>query len=77
MLEEVCEEDPKHDYGYSMMALAETLTALGERQAALEVWLRVTANHSYPRAKVQLAEMYIAEQSIGPGAGGIEGRAVG
>jgi hypothetical protein len=59
LLEGVCKEDPKHDYGYSMMALAETLTALGERQAALDVWLKVVTNHSYPRAKVQLAEMYI------------------
>ncbi len=64
LLEGVCKEDPKHDYGYSMMALAETLTALGERQAALDVWLRVTANHSYPRAKLQLAEMYIANNQL-------------
>src|SRR5580698_9182830 len=35
LLEGVCAEDPKHDYGYSMMALAETLTALGERPAAM------------------------------------------
>lgn len=64
LLEGVCKEDPKHDYGYSMMALAETLTALGERQAALNVWLRVTGNHSYPRAKVQLAQMYIADKQL-------------
>lgn len=64
LLEGVCAEEPKHDYGYSMMALAETLTALGERQKALEVWLRVTANHSYPRAKVQLAEIYIGNNQL-------------
>ena len=42
-----------------MMALAETLTALGETDAAMKTWLRVTENNSYPRAKVQLAELYV------------------
>jgi Tfp pilus assembly protein PilF len=45
-----------------MMALAETLTALGEKPAAMEMWKQVTDNHSYPRAKVQLAELYLANQ---------------
>lgn len=66
LLEGVCAEDPKHDYGYSMMALAETLTALGERPAAMAAWLKVTSNNSYPRAKVQLAEMYIASNQLEP-----------
>ncbi len=61
LLEGVCAEDPKHDYGYSMMALAESLTALGEPDAALTIWLKVTALHSYPRAKVQLAGLYLAK----------------
>src|SRR5882757_7611114 len=61
LLEGVYRENPKHDYGYSMMAFAETLLALGEQKAALEMWQQVTALHSYPRAKVQLAEMYIAK----------------
>jgi tetratricopeptide (TPR) repeat protein len=60
LLEGVAAENPKHEYGYSLMALAETLTALGETDAALENWLQVTANHTYPRAKVQLAELYLA-----------------
>jgi hypothetical protein len=60
LLEGVVAENPKHDYGYSMMALAETLTALGETDAALRLWLQVTASHLYPRAKVQLAELYLA-----------------
>ena len=60
LLEAVVAENPKHDYGYSLMALAETLTALGEKEAALALWLRVTSQHSYPRAKVQLAELYLA-----------------
>jgi hypothetical protein len=58
LLEGVCAENPRHDYGYSMMALAETQTALGEQEAALRIWQQVTACHSYPRAKVQLAELY-------------------
>jgi hypothetical protein len=60
LLEGVVAENPKHDYGYSQMALAETLTALGETAAALGLWKQVTDNHSYPRAKVQLAELYLA-----------------
>ena len=60
LLEEVIRENPKHEYGYSQMALAETLGALGETDAALSIWKVVTENHSYPRAKVQLAELYLA-----------------
>jgi tetratricopeptide (TPR) repeat protein len=60
LLEGVVAENPKHDYGYSLMALAETLTALGETNAAINIWTQVTENHSYPRAKVQLAELYLA-----------------
>jgi hypothetical protein len=60
LLEGVVAENPKHDYGYSQMALAETLTALGENDAALALWQQVTEGHSYPRAKVQLAELYLA-----------------
>jgi hypothetical protein len=59
LLEGVIAENPKHDYGYTMMALAETLTAVGETDAALNLWKQVTENHSYPRAKVQLAEIYM------------------
>lgn len=60
LLEGVVAENPKHDYGYSQMALAETLTALGDPDAALNIWKQVTESHSYPRAKVQLAELYMA-----------------
>jgi hypothetical protein len=61
LLEGVCTENPKHDYGYSLMAFAETLTALGETESAVQVWQQVTASHSYPRAKVQLAELYLSQ----------------
>jgi len=61
LLEGVIRENPKHDYGHSLMALAETLTALGEKEAAIATWRRVTDSHSYPRARVQLAELYLAK----------------
>ena len=60
LLEGVIAENPKHDYGYSLMALAETFSALGDKDHALSLWKQVTENHSYPRAKVQLAELYLA-----------------
>ena len=62
LLEGVMHEKPEHDYGHTMMALAETLTVLGETDNALLYWQHITQNHSYPRAKVQLAELYIAKQ---------------
>ena len=60
LLEGVVAQNPNHDYGHSQMALAETLTALGENDAALAIWQQVADSHSYPRAKVQLAELYLA-----------------
>lgn len=62
LIEGVVVENPKHEYGYTMMALAETLTALGETGPAIAVWKRVLEGNSYPRAKVQLAELYLANQ---------------
>lgn len=61
LLEGVVAEDAKHDYGHTMMALAETLTQLGEKDAAMARWREVLANNSYPRARVQLAELLISK----------------
>ena len=61
LLEGVMLEKPDHDYGHTMMALAETLGALGETDNALLYWQHITQNHFYPRAKVQLAEIYAAK----------------
>lgn len=61
ILEGVMHEKPEHDYGYTMMALAEALMALGEKDNAILYWQHITQNHSYPRAKVQLAELYIGK----------------
>lgn len=60
LLEGVLTEKPDHDYGYTMMAQAETLAALGETDNAILYWQHVTQSHTYPRAKVQLAELYLA-----------------
>ncbi|HEU5125673.1 MAG TPA: tetratricopeptide repeat protein [Verrucomicrobiae bacterium] len=64
LIEGVIAENPKHEYGYTMMALAETLTALGEIDSAIATWKRVLENNSYPRAKVQLAELYLTKNQI-------------
>src|SRR5882672_6260854 len=60
LLEGVVAENPKHDYGHSLMALAETLASLGQKEAAIATWQRVADSHSYPRARVQLAQLYLA-----------------
>jgi hypothetical protein len=64
LLEEVVKEDPRHDYGYTMMALAETYTAEAQIDAAIQVWERLLQNYSYARARVQLAELYIAKNQL-------------
>jgi hypothetical protein len=62
LLETVCAENSKHDYGYSVMALAETYAALGQIDRAVSVWEKVIDQHSYARARVQLAELYHAKK---------------
>lgn len=64
LLEGVCRENPRHDYEHTLMAYAETLTALGEKDAAFNIWQRVVENHSYPRAKVQYAELCVARNLL-------------
>jgi hypothetical protein len=64
ILEGVMHQKPEHDFGYTMMALAEALTALGETDDAILYWQHITQNHSYPRAKVQLAELYITKNQL-------------
>lgn len=63
-LEGVCAENPKHDYGHSLMALAETYSALGEIDKAIAIGRQVTENHTYARARVQLAELYLAKKEV-------------
>jgi tetratricopeptide (TPR) repeat protein len=59
LLQKVAQDDPKHDYGFTLMALAETHTKLGSPDSAIQIWERVLENHSYPRARVQLAELLL------------------
>ena len=66
LLEGVVWQDPKHDYGHSTMALAETLGALGETDRALTLWKQITDNHAYPRARVQYAELLITRKEVEP-----------
>jgi len=42
-------------------AEAKPLAALGEQEASIAAWQRVTESYSYPRARVQLAELYLAK----------------
>ncbi|MCF7765264.1 MAG: tetratricopeptide repeat protein [Verrucomicrobia bacterium] len=62
LLESVCLENPKHEYGYSMMALAEAYAAQGDQDSAIATLERVLLENSYPQARVQLAELYLAKQ---------------
>jgi hypothetical protein len=58
LLSSVAAADPKHDYGYTLMALAECKTALGRENEALQLWEAVLANNGYARARVQRAELW-------------------
>lgn len=58
LLEAVVNVNPRHDYGHTLMAYAEALSKLGEKQRALEAWKQVLEHQSYARAHVQLAELY-------------------
>jgi hypothetical protein len=62
LLDSVCAADPKHDYGNTLMTLAETCAMLGDKGAAIALWKRVLENHSYARAHVQLAELYLEQR---------------
>lgn len=59
LLEKVCAENPRHDYGETLMAMAETLQCLGQDDQALRLWEQVLEHHSYARARVELAEIYL------------------
>ncbi len=59
LLEQVRAQDPGHEFGHTLMALAETYTALGRTEDALKTWQQVLERNSYARARVQLAELYL------------------
>jgi hypothetical protein len=62
LLESVCAQNPKHDYGYTLMTLAEAQTAVGQADRALVTWRQVLSLYSYARARVQFAELLIKQK---------------
>ena len=74
LLEGVMREKPDHDYGHTMMALAETLTALGETDAALQPWQQVTAKPFVSAGQGATGRTLPGQKPAGPGADGVEGR---
>jgi hypothetical protein len=63
LLESVCAQNPKHDYGYTLMTLAEAQTALNQTDRALATWRQVLSLYSYARARVQYAELLIKQKN--------------
>ena len=63
-LESVCATNPKHDYGSTLMSLAEAQTACGQIDAAIATWRQVLTFYAYPRARVQFAELLIKRQEF-------------
>lgn len=66
LLEKVRAAEPQHEYGQSLMALAETYAALGRTAEAISAWRQVLEQHTYARARVQLAELLIQVGEPGP-----------
>jgi hypothetical protein len=62
LLESVCAQNPKHDYGYTLMSLAETQAVADQTDAALTTWRQVLSLYGYPRARVQYAELLIKKK---------------
>lgn len=66
LLEGVCAANPKHDYGYTLMTLAETQAALGQVDRAIATWQQVLTFYSYSRARVQYAGLLIQKKDYVP-----------
>jgi hypothetical protein len=62
LLEAVCARNPKHDYGYTLMTLAEALAATGKTERAIAIWQQVLKLYTYSRARVQYAELLLKKQ---------------
>ena len=62
LLESVVAANPRHDYGYTLMTLAETQAAMGQVDRALATWRQVLSMYGYPRARVQYAELLIKQK---------------
>jgi tetratricopeptide (TPR) repeat protein len=64
LLESVGAQNPKHDYGYTLMTLAETQTACGRKDQALATWQQVLGLYGYARARVQYAQLLVERQDF-------------
>lgn len=64
LLLKVVREDPRHDYGHTLMALAEVQTALARRDEAMASWKKVLENHGYARARVQYAQLLMDRNQV-------------
>lgn len=62
LLESVCAANSKHDYGYTLMSLAEAQAATGQVDEAISTWRQVLAMYGYPRARVQFAGLLIQKK---------------
>lgn len=62
LLESVAATNPKHDYGFTLMALAEAQAAAGQIDLAIATWKQVLGMYSYSRARVQYADLLIKKQ---------------
>ncbi len=62
LLEAVCAGNPRHEYGQTLMTLAEGLTATKQTDRAIATWKQVLEMYSYSRARVQYAELLIQKQ---------------
>jgi len=62
LLESVVAQNPKHDYGYTLMTLAEAQAAAGQADRAIATWRQVLSLYSYARARVQFAELLIQKK---------------
>lgn len=59
--EDVCMEDPKHEYGRSLIALGECMTELGELDSAIDIWEQAITQNSYAQPRIRLAEALLRD----------------
>lgn len=59
LLEKVVNEDPRHDYGVTLMHLAEAYLLLNRSEEAQKALEQVLQHQTYAEARVMLAEIYL------------------
>lgn len=61
LLEQVCAEEPHHDYGQTMMHYASALAAVGRNDEAIAAYQKTLERNTYAQARVELAELLLAK----------------